>query len=103
VITNNAQRGNHLYAGIASVLAKEQQRFWWLGAEGVSECRWQIGPDLLIYGLDFPYNHAARLRSDLAQIHALDWPQADIEAMLGGNLKRLLGITTGEAHPVGGG
>ncbi len=102
VITNNRERGNHLYAGIASVLAREYQRYWWLGPEGLSECRWQIGPDLLIYGLDFPYNHAEQLRSDLAQINALDWPKADIEALLGGNLKRLLGLTTGEVRKAGG-
>ncbi len=102
VISNNMLRGNHLYAGIASVLSRESQRYWWLGPEGVSECRWQIGADLLIYGLDFPYNHAAQLRSDLEQINALDWPQADIEALLGGNLKRLLGLTPGEAGTVGG-
>jgi len=102
VITNNRQRGNHLYAGIASVLDRQNQRYWWLGPEGVSECRWQIGPDLLIYGLDFPYNHAAQLRNDLAQILALDWPQADIDALLGGNLKRLLGLAAGKARTVGG-
>jgi predicted TIM-barrel fold metal-dependent hydrolase len=102
VITNNANHGNHLYAGIASVLDRENQRYWWLGPEGVGECRWQIGPDMLIYGLDFPYNHAPQLRADLAQIHAFDWPKADIDALLGGNLKRLLGMTSGAARTVGG-
>lgn len=102
VITNNRERGNHLYAGIASVLDREYQRYWYLGEAGVSECRWQIGADLLIYGLDFPYNHAAQLRDHLAQIAAFPWPQADKDALLGGNLKRLLGLSTGQARTVGG-
>jgi predicted TIM-barrel fold metal-dependent hydrolase len=97
VITNNTRRGNHLYGGIASVLDRENQRYWWLGPDGLNDCRWQIGPDLLIHGLDFPYNQAAQLRNDLAQIAALGWPAADIAALLGGNLKRLLGLTPADA------
>ena len=102
VITNNARRGNHLYAGIASVLDAENQRYWYLGPQGVADCRWQIGPDLLIYGLDFPYNQAPQIARDLEQIRALDWPAADIEALLGGNLRRLLGQSMGKAQSAGG-
>lgn len=102
VITNNQKSGNHLYAGIASVLDRENQRYWWLGQEGLNDCRWQIGQDLLIYGLDFPYNQARELESDLAQILSLDWPSSDITALLGGNLKRLLGLASGKARTVGG-
>lgn len=102
VITNNMLRGNHLYAGIARVLDRESQRYWYLGKEGLEECRWQIGEDLLIYGLDFPYNQAPQIERDIALIRSLDWPPAAIEGLLGGNLKRLLGITSGKARLVGG-
>ncbi len=102
VITNNRLQGNVLYAGIASVLNRESQRYWYLGAEGLEDCRWQIGSDLLIYGLDFPYNHAAQLRCDLEAIRNLGWSAAETEALLGGNLKRLLGLTSGQARTVGG-
>ena len=102
VITNNKARGNHLYAGIASVLNKHSQRYWYLGPEGLDDCRWQIGPDLLIYGLDWPYNREKEIAADLEQIRALPWPQDDIDALLGGNLKRLLGLTDGQARTVGG-
>lgn len=102
VITNNRRRGNHLYAGIASVLNRHSQRYWYLGSEGLDDCRWQIGPDLLIYGLDFPYNRASEIAADLEQIHALPWPQEDRDALLGGNLKRLLGMTDGRARMAGG-
>ncbi|RKX30251.1 MAG: hypothetical protein DRP71_15355 [Verrucomicrobia bacterium] len=102
VITNNMTRGNHLYAGIASVLEKEYQRYWYLGPEGLDECRWQIGADLLIYGLDFPYNQESMIKNDLATIDALGWPTEDLEKLKGGNLRRLLGIDSGEAAVVGG-
>ncbi len=102
VITNNSVRGNHLYAGIASVLEKEYQRYWYLGPEGLDDCRWQIGADLLIYGLDFPYNPEAFIRNDLEKINSLDWPKEDIDKLLGGNLKRLLGLEEGAVGKVGG-
>lgn len=92
VITNNKTKGDHLYAGIASVLDRERQKHWYLGPEGLEDCRWQIGEHLLIYGLDFPYNQLPNVAQDIEVIRAMDWPQADIDACLGGNLKRLLGI-----------
>ena len=105
VITNNAHRGNHLYAGIASVFDRDPQsvqHIWYLGPEGLEDCRWQIGPDLLIYGLDFPYNTLAQNQHDLEIIRALPWPAKDISALLGGNLRRLLGLDAGSAQRVGG-
>lgn len=102
VITNNQHRGNHLYAGIASVLNRESQRYWYLGPQGVEDCRWQIGPDLLIYGLDFPYNQEKEIRRDLELIHTLGWPPEDLKALLGGNLQRLLSRQAGTTRIIGG-
>jgi predicted TIM-barrel fold metal-dependent hydrolase len=102
VIANNRNKGNHLYAGIASVLDKEFQRYWYLGPEGLKDVRWQAGPDLMIYGLDFPYNRETQIRRDLEVIRGLGWPKEEIENLLGGNLKRLLGLTPGNAKTVGG-
>ncbi|MBX7215046.1 MAG: amidohydrolase [Thermoflexales bacterium] len=90
VIVNNQGRGNHLYAGIASVLDRENQRYWYLGAEGVEDCRWQIGYERLIYGLDFPYNQREAIARDLAVLRGLPWPEAERDAVLGGNLSRLV-------------
>jgi predicted TIM-barrel fold metal-dependent hydrolase len=102
VITNNARRGNHLYAGIASVLDRHNQRYWYLGPEGLEECRWQIGEDLLIYGLDFPYNQAPQIKRDLEMISQLNWPEHAVQGLLGGNLRRLLGSGNEQARCVGG-
>jgi predicted TIM-barrel fold metal-dependent hydrolase len=90
VITNNKYRGDHIYAGIASVLSHDVQKHWYLGPEGLNDCRWQLDGDHLIYGLDFPYNQQAAIRSDLEQIASLDWPDEDKQKLLGGNLQQLL-------------
>ena len=92
IVINNSHHGNHLYGGIASVLDTENQKFWYLGPEGVSDCRWQIGADQLIYGLDFPYNQQPQTERDLEIIRNLDWPAEDIDLLLGGNLRNLLGL-----------
>ena len=102
VITNNMKRGNHLYAGIASVLDRENQKYWYLGPEGLDECKWQIGPDLLIYGLDFPYNQKPQIQRDLEIIHNLGWSAEDTAALLGGNLRRLLSHDGAVARLSGG-
>lgn len=102
IIINNARQGNHLYAGIASVLDRDHQRYWYLGKEGLEDCRWQIGEDLLIYGVDFPYNQAPQVKRDLEVIRRLGWPASALERLLGGNLKRLLGLASGKARQVGG-
>jgi predicted TIM-barrel fold metal-dependent hydrolase len=101
VITNNMYRGNHLYAGIARVLNR-QKPYWYLGPEGLEDCRWQIGDDKLIYGLDFPYGQLEHVQKDLEIIHNLDWPKEAIDGLLGGNLKRLLGIEGDKAATDGG-
>ena len=90
VIANNQGRGNHLYAGIATVLDRENVPHWYLGPEGLEECRWQIGDDRLIYGLDFPYNNVERVKKDLEIIERLKWPTSAIDGLLGGNLEALL-------------
>jgi predicted TIM-barrel fold metal-dependent hydrolase len=102
VISNGARHGNHLYAGIASVLNDQAQRYWYLGPEGLENCRWQVGEDLLIYGLDFPYNQEREIANDLRIIRELNWPAETVDKLLGRNLKRLLGLEPGEAKQVGG-
>ena len=68
----------------------------------MEECRWQIGSDLLIYGLDFPYNREEQFHRDIEVINSLEWSEEDKAKIKGENLKRLLGIETGEASVAGG-
>lgn len=101
VMANN-RRKRKLYAGVASVLDRENQRYWYLGPEGLNNLYWQTGPDLMVYGLDFPYNQEAQIRRDLEIIADLPWPDEDRKGLLGGNLMRLLGMVEGKARLVGG-
>ena len=93
LISNYSPR---LFAGIASVLDRDNQKYWYLGAAGLEDCRWQTGVDQMIYGLDFPYNGVEAVQRDLAVINGLGWPQEDVDKLLGGNLKRLLGEHTAD-------
>ncbi len=101
VIANHQRDGNHLYGGIASVLDKVNQRFWYLGVEGLKDLKWQIGGDLLIFGMDFPYNKTEQIKRDIKIINE-NFSIEVAQAILGGNLKRLLGLTDGTAEIVGG-
>jgi len=92
VISNHTTHGKgHLYAGIASVLDRERQKEWYLGPEGVADLVWQIGAEHLIYGTDFPYNGRDQIARDLADLRALGLAPSALAALLGDNLRRLLG------------
>jgi len=54
-----------------------------------------IAPDKLMFGSDWPPNFesdAAGCKAYIEEIRALDLPEGDIEAMLGGNAAELLGL-----------
>ncbi len=92
VVVNNQQRGNRLYAGIASVLDPERQRYWYLGLDGLKGIKWQIGVQQMIYGMDYPYNDEAQLRRDVDMIRGC-FPAEEAIQILGGNLRALLGLS----------
>lgn len=96
VIINNQNKGNHLYAGIASVLDEVNQRCWYLGIEGLKDVKWQIGADLMIYGMDYPYNKKEQIEKDIELIKSTDFSDEEIDKILGGNLKQLLGLEIGK-------
>ena len=102
VIVNNQRGGNHLYAGIASVLDEANQRYWYLGVEGLKDLKWQIGVDLMIYGMDYPYNKKEQIMRDIEIIKSMDFADDEVDRILGSNLKRLLGLEKGKPHTVGG-
>ena len=51
-----------------------------------------LGPDRLIYGLDYPWNRGNQqaLRDDIQWIQSWSIPDADKQKILGGNLERLI-------------
>jgi predicted TIM-barrel fold metal-dependent hydrolase len=92
VIANHttSEKG-YLYAGIASVLDRVRQKEWYLGPTGVADLVWQIGAEHMIYGTDFPYNGRDEIARDLADLQTMDLPPASQAAILGDNLRALLG------------
>ncbi len=55
-----------------------------------------ISPQRLMFGTDWPFNYdhnSQAARKYIDDLRKLNLPQADIEAMLGGTAKKLLGIS----------
>jgi predicted TIM-barrel fold metal-dependent hydrolase len=92
VLANHHADPPRVYTGITSVL-NPAHRVWYLGPERVEELARVLGSGVLIYGLDFPYNSAEEIREELRLCRELDLGPGGLEALLGGNLARLLGVS----------
>jgi predicted TIM-barrel fold metal-dependent hydrolase len=57
----------------------------------IRKCLSIVGSDRVVYGSDYPYSHP---RIELEKIHLLNLRDKDAEAILGGNLRRVLSIPT---------
>lgn len=93
-VATNRRSNNEgpIYAGIASVLDRDRIPAWYLGPEGIADLIWQMGADRLIYGVDFPYNSAEHIASDLNIIRSMGLAPSVEEAILGDNLRKLLNL-----------
>jgi predicted TIM-barrel fold metal-dependent hydrolase len=89
--------GNHLHEGGPWVLAGATScmnpavPLWYLGAERIEEVARLLGQQVLIFGLDFPYNSVEVIRRELELYRAMDLGEGGLEGLLGGNLARVLG------------
>lgn len=81
----------NVYAGLASVFTQDRNRFWYLGDERLKELAAQVGARQLIFGLDFPYNLEESTNIGLSTIRRL-FNEEQQAAILGGNLRRELGV-----------
>lgn len=86
-----SNHGERTFAGIASIL--NRKTLWYLGPEKILDMVRIIGPERLIYGLDFPWNSPEQNRDEIAVIRKLGLPEDEQEKILGGNLIKLLGLT----------
>lgn len=91
VIGNNNYREKRVFAGITSVMNPEI-KLWYLGAERIEETARLLGAEVMIYGLDFPYNSGEVVRRELEIFQSLDLGPGGQEALLGGTLAWLLGL-----------
>ena len=80
------------FAGITSVLDRDHNPLWHLGPERLGDLVRIVGPERLVFGLDFPWNPPEQTRYELAVIRGLGLPKEAEEKILGVNLLRLLGL-----------
>ena len=85
------QRGR-VFGGLTSVFTPNWLRFWYLPPERLQEALLQVGAELLIFGLDFPYNTEEHIKFALKRINNEVTNEAHRTLILGGNLRRELGL-----------
>jgi predicted TIM-barrel fold metal-dependent hydrolase len=82
----------NVFAGLTSVFTQDYNRFWYLSPERIKELIAQVGVEQVIFGLDFPYNIEDRTHVGLNAIRGLGLHEEETALILGGNLRRELGI-----------
>ncbi len=85
------QKGR-VYGGLTSVFTPHYCRFWYMPKERMQELILQVGPEQLIFGLDFPYNLEDNTRLALETINEMIPSEDDRALVLGDNLRRELGL-----------
>jgi len=81
-----------VFGGLTSVFTPHYNRFWYMPRERLMEAVAQAGASLLIFGLDFPYNLEDNTKMGLRTLRELGLSESDLALILGGNLRRELGI-----------
>ena len=81
-----------VFGGLTSVFTPHYNRFWHMPRERLVEAVAQAGAEQLIFGLDFPYNLEENTKLGLETLRGLGLPAEDLALILGGNLRRELGI-----------
>lgn len=89
VMCNNSRRGGNVFAGWTSVTYKKGDA-WALTDEELETVIYQTGEDNSIFGLDFPYAKADKIKVDIERIKNLDISEECKEKILGKTLERVL-------------
>lgn len=81
-----------VFAGLTSIFTPDYNRFWYMPPDRLRELVLQAGAEQLIFGLDFPYNLEDATRLGIRTIRELNLPEEKTALILGGNLRRELGL-----------
>jgi predicted TIM-barrel fold metal-dependent hydrolase len=81
-----------VYAGLTSIFTRDYLPFWYMPHERFEELERQVGVELLIFGLDFPYNLEENTKTALRTIEEWIPIESKRSLVLGGNLRRELGF-----------
>ena len=84
-----------VFGGLTSVFTPHYNRMWYMAPERLAEAVAQAGAEQLIFGLDFPYNLEENTRLALQTLRNLSLKPAELALILGGNLRRELGLGEG--------
>lgn len=90
VMCNNSRRGNNVYAGWTTVADRDGPGAWALSDSQLETVIHQTGEDHSIFGLDFPYAPADRIKWDIQRIKRLNISEECKEKILGKTLNGLL-------------
>ena len=98
VIVNNIpfpprpDRRPRVFGGLTSVFTPHYNRMWYMPPDRLAEAVAQAGAEQLIFGLDFPYNLEDNTKLALQTLRGLGLSPTDLALILGGNLRRELGL-----------
>lgn len=100
LIMNNYKRDErkHVFAGWTSIqmdidkMGNERCGAWSITDDELCTLIHQVGYETSIFGLDFPYKKSDMIKASIARIDNLPIPDEAKVAILGGNLRRELGI-----------
>jgi uncharacterized protein len=81
-----------VYGGLTSVFTADYNRLWYLPRSQLIQLIGQVGPEQLIFGLDFPYNLEQNTHTALRTIADLGLDNRQQQMILGDNLREALGL-----------
>lgn len=81
-----------VFGGLTSVFTQDYNRFWYLGNDRLIEGIAQGGVEQFFFGLDFPYNLEPGTKVALKTLAEIGLSEEQRELILGGNLRRELGL-----------
>lgn len=94
VLENNNRRKEtpQVFGGFTSIFSQKKTGAWYLTPEERMLAVEMGGENAILFGLDFPYNSVEYIRDGIRQIMEMPCDEAVKTKILGGNLRRIIGV-----------